>query len=71
MNLQASPADPCEMVGRRVHVLKRFLIALAIFVSLVIPGALMMALLAAAAYPEPTRPGSGYAVTESAADSER
>jgi len=52
-------------------VLKRFLIALAIFVCLVVPGALMMALLAAAAYPEPTRPGSGYAVTESAADSER
>lgn len=64
MNPQASPADPCEMAGEDCVVLKRFLIAFAIFVGLVIPGAFMMALLAASAYPAPAVAHDGYAVSQ-------
>lgn len=67
MNLQASPADLCETAGEDGVVLKRFLIALAIFVGLVIPGAFMMALLAASAYPAPAVASDGYAVSKIAA----
>lgn len=67
MNPQASPADPCETAAEDGVVLKRFLIALAIFVGLVIPGAFMMALLAASAYPAPAVAHDGYAVTKTVA----
>lgn len=63
MNPQASPADLCEMAGEDCVVLKRFLIAFAIFIGLVIPGAFMMALLAASAYPAPADARDGYAVS--------
>jgi hypothetical protein len=47
--------------------LKRFLVALAIFVGLIIPGAFMLALLAASAYPAPAVAGhDGYAVAQPA-----
>lgn len=46
--------------------LKRFLIALTIFVGLIIPGALMMALLAASAYPASIAISDGYAVGKAA-----
>lgn len=47
--------------------LKRFLIALAIFLGLVVPGALMLALLAASAYPAPAvASNDGYAVVRAA-----
>lgn len=47
--------------------LKRFLIALAIFVGLIVPGALMLALLTASAYPAPAQAGvDGYAVVQTA-----
>jgi len=71
MNLQASSADPCEMVGEESVVLKRFLVALAIFVGLIVPGALMMALLAASAYPAPADADDGYAVNRVLAERSR
>ncbi|WP_162827167.1 hypothetical protein [Pseudolabrys taiwanensis] len=51
--------------------LKRFLVALAIFVGLIVPGALMMALLAASAYPAPADADDGYAVNRVLAERSR
>lgn len=44
-------------------VLKRFLLALAIFVGVIIPGAFIMALFAASAYPKAVAVTDGYAAT--------
>ncbi|MCK9914500.1 hypothetical protein MXD81_35620 [Microbacteriaceae bacterium K1510] len=51
--------------------LKRFLVALAIFVGLIVPGAFMMALLAASAYPAPADASDGYAVNRIFAETGR
>jgi len=59
------------MVGEESVVLKRFLVALAIFVGLIVPGALMMALLAASAYPAPADADDGYAVNRVLAERSR
>lgn len=52
MNLSPVPRDPF-LLGWEDAVLKRFLIAAAIFIGLVVPGALLFALMAASAYPSP------------------
>jgi hypothetical protein len=48
--------------------LKRFLIALVVFMGLIVPGALLMALLAASAYPAPAGAHDGYAITKAIGD---
>ena len=41
--------------------LKRFIVAFIVFIGLIVPGALLLALLAASAYPAPAMRGDGAA----------
>jgi len=45
-------------------VLKRFIIAFVIFIGLIVPGALLLALMAASAYPAPAMRGQGAATEQ-------
>lgn len=45
-------------------VLKRFIIAFMIFIGLIVPGALLLALLAASAYPAPAMRDAGAAAEQ-------
>lgn len=44
--------------------LKRFIIAFIVFIGLIVPGALLLALLAASAYPAPAMRGDGAAAEQ-------
>jgi hypothetical protein len=61
MNLFARPHDPCRWIGEVCAVLKRFIVAFIVFIGLIVPGALLLALLAASAYPAPAMRGDGAA----------